>query len=254
MRHDIDTLTARADAEHKAQVALAARTAAIEGRLDKVDEQLDDIKQLLENVGLTARRTGANLGATVDQVHGELAGLKGDIAELHHELDTLKTTQQTFADDTAQKLAALKSKAALQAVQAKQKAAQLARPTTPGPFLALARKKLAAGDTDVAQDLLHDFLKRWPKDRHASDARLLLGRSFYDAKQWRPAILEYNKFRESYPKDKRMPGVLLNIGECFAQIDLKPEAGKFFDAVIHRYPHSHEARVARRRKKALKIR
>lgn len=246
MRHDIDTLQGRVDGLRQDVQTEKLRLAALQADLAKADGRLTAIEQTLQSVGFATKKTNANLGATVDQVQGEIQTLKGTIEELRHDIDQAQQTQTQFQETVKGQIADLKGAAAAKAFQAKQQAAKLARPTEPGPFLALARQKVQAKDYDLAQDLLHAFLKKWPKDKGAAEAQLLLADTYFDQSQWRPAILEYGKFRKEHPKDPRMPHALLNIGQAFEKIDLKPEAGKFYRAILRFYPRSKEARQARR--------
>ncbi len=252
MRHDIDTLQGRVDGLRRDVESQKSDMANVQATLQKVDGRLDAIEKTLQSVGFRAQKNDANFGATVDQVQGEIQTLKGTLEELRHDIDQVTQGQTDYQQKVDQQLASLKGAQAAKAFQAKQEAKKLATPTEPGPFLELARQKVKAKQYDVAQNLLKQFLKKWPKDKGAAEAQLLLADTYFAQQAWRPAILEYNRFREHHPKDRAMPRALLRIGEAFARIDLKPEAGKFFDALIHRYPHSKEARQARHLKRGLR--
>ena len=245
MREDIDSLQVQVTELRKEQ-----REQLAEG-IKRIDDKLAEVNKSMEALGLTARRNDANFGVTVDQLITQLQSVRGDIETLRHQFDQFKDQSQAFQEQTEQRLAALKGDEALKAFQAKQQAKALEKPNRPGPFLALAKSELAARHVDVARDLLEEYLKRWPKEKGAAQARFLLGKSYFEEKAWRPAILELNKFREKWPHDPNIPEALYDIGESFAAIGLKPEAGKFFDALIKRHPNTPAARKARVRKKEL---
>lgn len=71
-------------------------------------------------------------------------------------------------------------------------------------------------------------------------------------KDWRKAILNYQKFRDGNPKSKNFPEATYKIGVSFQEIGMKDEARTFFDEVIAKFPNSSEAKKARTRLKSLK--
>lgn len=248
MRQDIDTLQVRVDELKKGQ---DAQSKVLAEGIQRIDEKLAEVSRSMESLGLAARRNDADFGVTVDRLITELQSVRGDIETLRYQFEQFKKDSEAFRESADRRFAALKGDEALKAYDAKQQAQALEKPKEPAAFFALAKKELEAGHVDVARDLFDAFLKQWPKDARASQAQLLLGKSYYDAKAWRPAILELNEFREKYPKDPKLPDALLWIGESFAAIGLKPEAGTYFDALIKGYPKSPAARKARVRKKEL---
>ena len=70
-------------------------------------------------------------------------------------------------------------------------------------------------------------------------------------KEWKKAILNYQKFRDANPKNKKAPEAAYKIGVCFQELGMKDEAKTFFDDVISKYPNSPEARKSRTRTKKL---
>lgn len=74
----------------------------------------------------------------------------------------------------------------------------------------------------------------------------------YAKKDWKHAILNYQKFRDSNPKNKKIPEAIYKIGACFQELGMKDEAKTFFDDVIAKFPNSVEAKKAKIRLKTLK--
>lgn len=74
----------------------------------------------------------------------------------------------------------------------------------------------------------------------------------YSKKDWKHAILNYQKFRDSNPKSKKVPEATYKIGSCFQELGMKDEAKTFFDDVIAKFPNSVEAKKAKIRLKTLK--
>lgn len=79
-----------------------------------------------------------------------------------------------------------------------------------------------------------------------------IAEELFDKKDWRKAILNYQKFRDANPKNKRFPEATYKIGVSFQELGMKDEARTFFEEVIARHPNSPEAKKARIRVKNLK--
>ena len=74
----------------------------------------------------------------------------------------------------------------------------------------------------------------------------------FDKKEWRKAILNYQKFREMKPKDKKVPEAIYKIGVSFQEMNMKDESKTFYDELIAKYPNSSEAKKAKIRIKKIK--
>lgn len=240
------------------QVTDQAATQAIQKQVlddavERIDQKIKDVAVATEFLGLTARKTDAGFGVSLDEMVHQLQLVRGDLEELKFKLESVETNVGQSSEDTARRLAALKSDAALDAYEARKKAKALARSGNKDELLRLAREHLDEGQHEGARTVASDFLERWPDDALAGDAQFIVAQTYYAQKDWRPSILEYNKFRERYPEHVRAPDALLAIGESFVAIGLKPEAGKFFDALIKRYPKHAVAQQAKKRRKELGI-
>lgn len=78
-----------------------------------------------------------------------------------------------------------------------------------------------------------------------------LAEDSFDKKDWKNAILQYQKYRDEYPKGRKFPDATYKIGVCFQELGMKDEAKTFYDEVIGKFPKSDEARRARTRLKSL---
>jgi TolA-binding protein len=78
------------------------------------------------------------------------------------------------------------------------------------------------------------------------------GEENFDKKDWKKAILNYQKFRDSNPKSKKFPEATYKIGVSFQELGMKDEARTFLDELVAKYPNSPEAKKARVRLKNLK--
>lgn len=74
---------------------------------------------------------------------------------------------------------------------------------------------------------------------------------YFDAKEWRRAILSYQKYRDGNPKGKNLAEATYKIGVCFQELGLKDEAKTFYDEVVAKHPKSAEAKRAKTRLSSL---
>lgn len=79
-----------------------------------------------------------------------------------------------------------------------------------------------------------------------------MGEEHFEKKDWKKAILNFQKFRDTNPKHKKFPEATYKIGVCFQELGLKDEARTFFDEVIGKFPNSADAKRAKTRLKSLK--
>jgi TolA-binding protein len=76
-----------------------------------------------------------------------------------------------------------------------------------------------------------------------------MAEEYFAKKEWKKAILNYQKFRDANPKNKKVPEATYKIGVSFQELGMKEESKTFFDEVISKYPNSNEAKKSRSRLK-----
>lgn len=78
------------------------------------------------------------------------------------------------------------------------------------------------------------------------------GEVLFAKKDFRQAILEYQKYREKFPKGKNFATATYKIGVSFQELGLKDEALSFYEEVVAKFPKSEEARKSKARLKKIK--
>lgn len=94
----------------------------------------------------------------------------------------------------------------------------------------------------MAQEL--QSLKAAPAPSDAKSA-FESAEDLFEKKEWKKAILAYQKFRDSNPKHRKFPKATLRIGLAFNELGMKDEARTFFEEVVAKYPQSEEAKQAK---------
>lgn len=79
-----------------------------------------------------------------------------------------------------------------------------------------------------------------------------VAKEHFNSKEWKKAILNYQKYRDEYPNGKKVADATYKIGVCFQELGMKDEAKTFYEEVISKYPNSDEARRSKVRLKAVR--
>jgi TolA-binding protein len=67
----------------------------------------------------------------------------------------------------------------------------------------------------------------------------------FSKKDWKKAILSYQKFAEEYPKSKLVPDAKYKTGVSFQELGLKDEALAFYEEVSVQYPQTQVGKKAK---------
>lgn len=74
----------------------------------------------------------------------------------------------------------------------------------------------------------------------------------YSQKQWKKAVVLYQKYRDKTPNGAEVPAATLKMGICFQEMKMNKEARVFYDEVLEKYPKSKQAKLAQARLNQLK--
>lgn len=72
-----------------------------------------------------------------------------------------------------------------------------------------------------------------------------IGEELFRQKEWKKAILSYQKHVEEYPKGKSVPEAKYKTGVSFQELGLKDEAMAFYEEVIGQYPKTEAGKKAK---------
>jgi TolA-binding protein len=75
---------------------------------------------------------------------------------------------------------------------------------------------------------------------------------FFTEKKWREAIVEFQKYRDTYPTGRRYAEATHKIGYSFQELGLKDEAKAFYKEVTEKFPKNPIAEKSKARLKQLK--
>lgn len=78
------------------------------------------------------------------------------------------------------------------------------------------------------------------------------GEEKYEKKEYREAVLDYERYRKAYPKGKLFSTATYKIGSSFQEMGMADEARAFYEEVLSKFPKSKDAGRANAKLKALK--
>jgi len=76
--------------------------------------------------------------------------------------------------------------------------------------------------------------------------------NLFKLKDWKKAILSYQKYRDENPKGKHFAEATYKIGVAFQELGMKDEARTFYDEVINKFPQTDMAKKSKYRLGQLK--
>lgn len=103
-----------------------------------------------------------------------------------------------------------------------------------------------------AQNQAQSHLQAQAAAAAAKKSSFEIAQDYFSQKEWKKAILNYEKYREESPKGKLVSEATFKIGVSFQELGLKDEAKAFFEEVISRFPKSEDAKRAKIRLKGFR--
>jgi TolA-binding protein len=183
---------------------------------------MNDRVMVLQKTNADTHNRFADIDADLRQLNGRIEVLENRLGQSTQEKEKLKKSSDEQIADLQKKTTILQEEIAkltdVVAALSSQVANQANRPSEPQD---------KSSTFDVAQD-------------------------FFEKKDFKKAILNFQKFRDNNPKDKRVPEAVYKIAVSFQELGMKDESIPFFEEVISKYPNSSEAKKAKVRLKKVK--
>jgi tol-pal system protein YbgF len=124
---------------------------------------------------------------------------------------------------------------------------------TPSDLYDTAYGDYSKGRYALAIQGFQDYLKSYPNTDLSDDAQYWIGESHYAQKNYKEAVADFDKLLKDWPKSNRAPAGLLKKAYALLELGQKPEAVVQLQYVMHEYPTTDEARLARAKLKSLGI-
>lgn len=222
-----------------ASVMCLSLTACLKTRTDVRESEQ---KQVMQQEVTKLQKTNADVSSRFSDVEEDMRNLRGRVEVLEHK-----------KDQGAQDAESAKKFATDQSADANKKIALLQEGLTNlektvfqlnAEVNALKAEKAAmVAQNAAAQAKAATDAKKGPYE---------LGQESFEQKDWKKAILNYQKYRDDNPTGKKFADATYKMGVSFQELGMKDEAKTFYDEIVTKFPTSNEAKKAKIRLKSLK--
>ena len=230
------------------------------------EERLQRLERILNSQGLV------DMLLRLDNLQNEMQALRGEL-ELHtHQLEEIKQRQRDLYVDIDRRLLSLERNApagdAQALVPSQSSQSRATQTSSPGASTAPVTTASTADEQQLYQkafDLLrelryeqavkafHIFLAKFPQGRYAHIAQYWIGEANYAQRNFKQAIIDYEKLISDHPNSPKLAEAMLKIG--YSQYELKSfkQAEKTLNRLIKTYPGTTEASQAKNLIKKIRL-
>jgi tol-pal system protein YbgF len=201
------------------------------------------------DAGLDAKAdktSSLELNTQNEDLHNELAKLRGEVEVLANELANAQQRQKDFYADLDARLRKLEPQK--MTVDGKEALVDPAEKKAHDAALNLFR----SGDYKGAGNAFTDFLRTYPDSAYAASAQYWLGNVYYIQHDYRNAISALQLVIKNYPDSEKAPDAMINIAASQVEIKEKAAAKKTLETLIAKYPDASAAQTAKERLRSLK--
>lgn len=198
-------------------------------------------KQVIQQEVVKLQRTNADASTRFADVEDDVRNLRGRLEVLEHksgqgnqEVEAAKRFTVEHAADNNKKILLLQEGLSAMEKNMNQLTAELN---------ALKAERAAT----IAQNSA-------AQAKAAADAKKSayeVGQDYFEQKEWKKAILNFQKYRDESPSGKKIADATYKMGVSFQELGMKDEAKTFYDELVSKHPSSNEARKAKVRLKSL---
>jgi tol-pal system protein YbgF len=223
--------------------------AEIESRLSNISRDLQVLSGRFDENKYFVEKSLKDSSAEMDLIRAQISGIEGRLKEAGERLSALESQVKQLKEG------AKKPEESQEGQQGNEgPAAKSAVPGDKAAQYETAYDAFRNKKYKDAREKFEAFVKEFPKDQLADNARFWIAETYYGEKDFEGAILAYESFLKAYPNSKKAPSALLKQGLSFVEIGDKKTGKVIFDQLIERYPKSKEAELARKNLEELKKR
>ena len=242
LQQEVQNLQGTVDTQTAVLKTLVQQTNDSVNAMKATITRLQDAEQ--RNLASTANRfdsmTGQvqELSSSLDETKGEIAKLSDQLAQTQKILETINTPPPANTAAQGQSGAPAGGSAAADGP-----------PPVPDPnaLYNSAYADYTQGQYPLAIQGFQQYLQNYGDTDLASNAQFYIGDAYYLQKKYKQAIQEYDKCIERYPKGNKIAAAYLKKGYALLALRDNAAGQRELLALLRRYPHSHEADLARDR-------
>lgn len=265
MMTQLDTLQQEVQA---LQRTVDTQTAVLKTLIQQTSASVDAMKASIAKMQESQQRNLADTGnrfdsmtnqiqqlsASLDQTQGQLSKLSDQVAQTQKILQTINTPVPANNGATPNGPAGQGANGA-QGANGDAPTAAAQPPAVPDPqtLYNSAYSDYTQGQYDLAIQGFQQYLQNYSDTDLASNAQFYIGDSYYNQKQYKDAIKQYDQCIVSYPNGNKAAAAYLKKGYALLALNERTAGEHELNLLVHKYPTSHEADLARERLHRLRL-
>lgn len=241
------------DDEARRRIEALRQELAQQGRDNEA--RIARLEESIRNIGVI------ELVRQLEQIHGEMARLRGSLEVLANENQQIQKRQRDFYLDLDSRLKRLEGGGATAATTPPEALASAAPAASAAPPRAPTREEQARevkaydaasnlfrrNDFPSAIDAFRAFVKDYPASQLAANAHYWIGISYANMRDYRAALKAQEEVLAKYPQSSKAPDALLAIAAIQSEQGDSGSARNTLEDIIARFPGSEAAGKARTR-------
>jgi len=173
-----------------------------------------------------------------ESLKSENAALKGKVEELEKTIEELQGGLKSYFKELNDRLKQIEPEMVdIEGIKG---------PITPieKQTYELALKEFQDGSASKAENLLNEFINKYPNSPYSPLANYWLANSKYANKDYKASITIAENLIKRYPDHPRTPETLITIANCQIETGKKADARKTLESIVKKYPTSKSASTA----------
>ena len=223
--------------------SLRGQVAELQRQVLQLQGQVASRQDLEDFQAKSSQQSQALLKAEAD-TRVELAGLENRIGEVKAQLEATTVN----LGETSQQIAALVQ-------DLRSRAAAVATPTVPAiatnedpkALYEAAYNEYLRGNYDAAMGAFQSYLVTFPSTDLSDNATYWIGECHYRQKRFRPAIQEFDRLAQQFPRSDKVASAALKKGYALLELGERSPGITQLRQVVRDFPAGDEANLARQR-------
>lgn len=241
------------------QRSLAERTTVLKSLVEQTVDAVNRMNTTVADLERAVKEAQANSEARVDSLTTQVQALRDSLDEVSVRVAKL-SGQLTETQSVLQSMDVRLSPQAppLEATPGAPTPASAPATATSGipsaeTLYAAALRDFTTGKYDLARQQFGDYLKYYGETPLAGNAQFYIGETYYQQKDYRQAIAEYDRVLNNHPKSYKVAAAQLKKGYALMELNDREAGIRALRVLIREHPNSEEARLAQRRLERLGV-
>ncbi|MBC7741102.1 MAG: tetratricopeptide repeat protein [Bdellovibrionaceae bacterium] len=211
-------------------------------------KNVDNQKEAAKNSQISSK--GQATSTAIDERDDTIRTLNGRVESLENQINSLQKEKSATSEQETQRLQLLqealaKMEAQIHKLESEQALNNMAAPRAEPSAPPTKAHKMNSSDKNAA-------IEKGSAASGGATGPYDNAQDFFMKKEWKKAILNYQKYVDESPKGKNVADAKYKIGVCFQELGMKEESMAFYEEVIANYAKSDAGKKSKIRLAKLK--